>query len=337
MDLLPTASTKPRARATLKRAVTEQAASRTTAVKLRPLGRSRSEADGLPLPAFEAPCVSLGRLGRFAPEFRNDLYSLLLLSDDAFIIRTSAETAGAFELRKGSHGSQHESIKALQSLQLVSTGVRCEARTYFYHSNRFMLRSYEYEYLPVFVRWLEAMGSECRAVLKKVQLHGYMWYEPSSQLTQRYHGLLCECTGAREVNLTVNLGHFCEASLPELNAYLNYMGPEPHDGPMSEVGVAEWARTIAGLTKLENFELELVWGADRERIRMGKERSLGGLSSKRGRALALNIQRRLKGVVRDLCDRDVVMRVRYAGESEKNYYVAWAGAIQPDWPLGRGS
>jgi hypothetical protein len=337
MNPVPTASTKPSARATLKRTVTQQAASRTTAVRLQPLGRSHSEADALTLPAKEARCVSLGMLGRFAPEFRNDLYSLLLLSDNAFIIEPSAETAGAFELRKGSHGSHHESIKALQSLQLVSTGVRREARTFFYWVNRFILRGYEYEYLPVFVRWLEAVGSECRAVLKKVQLHGCMWYQPSSQLTQRYHELLRGCEGAQKLRLTMNLRHFCEASLPELNAYLNYMGPEPHDGPMPEVDVAEWGRTIVGLTRLEMFELELVWGADRDRIRMGKERSLDGLSSERGNALALNIQRRLKGAVRDLCDRDVVVRVRYAGEYEKNYYVAWAGAIQPDWPLSRGS
>jgi hypothetical protein len=332
MDLPPTASTKPSARATLKRAKTQQAAGRTTAVRLRPLGRSRSEADALTMTAKEAPCVSLGILGRFAPEFRNDLYSLLLLSDDAFIIRPSAETAGAFELRKGSHGSQHESIKALQSLQFVCTGVRREARTYFYWANRFMLRDYEYEYLPVFVRWLEAMGSECRAVLKKVQLRGYKWYQPSMQLTQRYHELLRECTGAQELNLTVSLGHFCEASLPELNAYLS------HDGPMPEVNVAEWARTIVGMRELTNFELNWVLSADRGRIRSKKESSPGGgeLSSERGRALAMDIQKRLIGAVRELCDRKLVVRVKYKGEYGGWYYVAWVGAIQPEWSLSRG-
>jgi hypothetical protein len=143
-----------------------------------------------------------------------------------------------FRLREESGESQLEIVKALQNLGIVSTGVRRRSRTHF------SVRDNRCEYLPVFVRWLVAVGSERRAVLRSVNRHDYMWYQPSSQLTRRIHELLCDCANVRVVGLTMSLRHYCEASPPELNAYLNYMGPEPHDGPMPEVNVADWAQTI---------------------------------------------------------------------------------------------
>ena len=130
----------------------------------------------------------------------------------------------------------------------------------------------------------------------------------------------------------MSIRHVCEASLPELNAYLNYMGPEPHDGPMPVVDVSEWAVTIAGMPKLMRFNMKLELGIDRERIRLGKERSLSGLSSERGRVLATDIAKRLRSAIRKLCDRNVTVQVKYTEEAERDYLVAWAGAIQPDWP-----
>jgi hypothetical protein len=314
------------ARATLKRAKTHQEA----VSRLQPPKRWRSEADTLNL---SNPSVSLGTLRRLAPEVRNTIYSLLLHSDDALITTPSVETAGRFKLRERSSESQLAIVKALQNLSVVSTGVRREARTYFYAANRFTICDNRYENLPVFLRWLEGIGPECRAVLRSVNLHGYMWYQPSLQLTKRFHELLRECTNARVVDLTISLRHYCEASLPELNAYMNYMGPEPHDGPMPEVDVADWAQTIVRMPKLTKFDLYLVLGADRERIRMGMERSLGGLSGDRAHVLAANVQRRLGAAVRELSGRSVAVQVRYRGEYEDRYYVAWAGAVHAECRL----
>jgi hypothetical protein len=134
----------------------------------------------------------------------------------------------------------------------------------------------------------------------------------------------------------MNLRHICEEKLPELSAYMNFMGPEPHDGPMPEVDVAEWAQTAASMPKLTKFVVKTELCVDGAKLRAGTEKSLGGLSSEIGRVLAKDIAKRLRAAVRKLCDRDVAVEVKYRGETVGPYYVAWAGAIQPHWSRGRG-
>ncbi|KAF1937186.1 hypothetical protein EJ02DRAFT_458941 [Clathrospora elynae] len=238
---------------------------------------------------FGVTYPGLELLGRLAPEIRNAIYSFLLHSpNDRFFVVPTVNAYGKFKLRERSDDQQHEAIDTLNSLGAVSHEIRREARTYFYVVNRFPVLCYGYEYLSIWVRWLDAMRPECRTVLKNVMLHGYMWYQPSVESTQRLHELLRDCTNARHLSIHMSIRHMSEARLSELNAYLNYIGPEPHDGAMLEVDVSAWARTIANMEKLKVFELELVLSVDQEESRGEKERIVHDFyefAGERGRVL----------------------------------------------------
>jgi hypothetical protein len=138
--------------------------------------RSRSALVAITKLIVEAPPSSLGRPGRIAPEIRNAIYSLLLQSDKQIRIVADEHAVDAFTFRESSSESQYASMRILRKLSIVSSEVRREARTYFCAANSFTLCCYHYEYLPIFVRWLEAIGNKCKAVLKSVEMYGYQWY-----------------------------------------------------------------------------------------------------------------------------------------------------------------
>ncbi|KAF1838119.1 hypothetical protein BDW02DRAFT_627451 [Decorospora gaudefroyi] len=253
---------------------------------------------------------SLGSLALLAPEIRNEIYYCLLSSSTSLHPVPSAETENRFKLCNRTTRAQHEMLATLQNLGFVNRQLRNEARTYFYAMNRLPILCDEYEYLPVFVQWLEV------------------------QHTRRLHELLRECRSARDV-IGLNLRHLCEQCLPELESYLNYSGPEPHDQVMPEVDVKEWARTIVGMEKVKVFEMNLALSADREKIRLGKERSVREFSDERGHVLAGYIEKRLRNVVRGLCERSIALRVRYQGGHDQTYYVPGSGTVRRDWPVPR--
>ncbi|KAF1846537.1 uncharacterized protein K460DRAFT_266505, partial [Cucurbitaria berberidis CBS 394.84] len=193
-----------------------------------------------------------------APEIRNNIYRLLLRNSLPFFIEPALQKVGTFKLYEVIDKTFHNIIATLQALSYVSHELRQEARIYFYSVNSFAVLCYGYEYLPVLVRWLESLGSECRAMLKRVKLYGSMWYQPSLPLTQRLHDLLRERSNVQHLTLQHGIRHFCESDLSGLNAYFNYTGSEPHDSPLPEVDVSLWTQTIADMSKLQSFELQLI-------------------------------------------------------------------------------
>ncbi|KAJ4368363.1 hypothetical protein N0V83_006720 [Neocucurbitaria cava] len=275
-----------------------------------------------PPPYTSTNTPGLGILARLPPEIRNTIYSILLSSPSPFFVVRAVQTAGKFKLREWTDKPQHDILATLQALGYVSHDSRQETRTYFYSRNDVLVLCYGYEYLTIFVRWLEKIGTECRAVLRKVMLSGCMWYQPSQPLTQRLHSLLCECSNTRHLNIQLNIRHFCESNLPELSAYLNYMGPEPHDGPLPRIDVSPWTQVIVASKHLETFELGLVLSADNEMVRTERRLNVQEFSEDRGDALARDVEQRLRVGVQEICEgRDVEIRVRYKGRDERKYYL----------------
>jgi hypothetical protein len=213
---------------------------------------------------------SLGRFSRLPPEVRNIIYSLLLCSAHSVFVVPAMHTTFAFKLLERSATSQYDILNTLQTLSFVSRQIHREARTLFYSVNRFVVVAYGYEYLPVFVRWFEAIGEECRRVLRAVMFMGYMWYVPSPELTGRLQSFLGECTNARFVHLQLSLRHFCEAQLDEVTAYMNCVGPQSHNGPLPDIDIAPWATTIASLPEVRNVRIELVSSSDKTIERMNR-------------------------------------------------------------------
>jgi hypothetical protein len=276
-----------------------------------------------PIHAHSADTSSLGTLSRLPPEIRNNIYSLVLTSPRAMFIVPAKQWRGAFHLREQSDTPSYEAVEALQTLGAVSRNVRQEVRTLFYATKHFIVLGYNYEYLPVFVRWLEVIGAECRAALRNLCLAGYMWYQPSISLTTQLHDQLRSCLNLHRLTVQINIRHLCESCLPNLMAYLNYMDPEPYDGPLPLIDVAAWAKTIVSMPKLNWFRLDLVMSVDEENTKLCRERIYEAFSSERGRVLAEDFESSLKKEI-ELQDpgRIGVVQVRYGGGDERSYHGA---------------
>jgi hypothetical protein len=188
----------------------------------------------------------------------------------------------------------------------------------------------EYEYLPLVFGWLEALGAECRAVLRDVWLYGHMWYGPSSGLTERFHELVRECRNARTVELCFNVCHLCESNLPAPNEYLYHdPGYGPCDGLLPEVDVSGWVRTISSLLKVLKFILETVLSVDHAEVSgRGGSNVYMGVSSTQGTVLAKDIDKRLKMAIQAKCKRPVETRVVWTDGIVGDYHVPWAAAIE---------
>lgn len=291
----------------------EHASTKTSGSAKRPSRDISLLISGTPLPG-------LGALARLPPEIRNGIFSLVLACPRAMFIIPAAQFQGAFHLRERSDEAQQEATHTLQALGTVSHGMRQEARTLFYATKSFIILSYGYEYLPVFVRWLEAIGPDCCAALRSLCLPGYMWYRPSLSLTMQLHDLLRSCSRFQRLTVQNNIRHLCESCLPDLMSYLNYTGPEPHDGPLPLVDVSAWAKTIVSLTNLKWFRLDLIMSVDKENIKLCRERSYRAFSGERGRVLAEDVETRLRKEI-DLRNprRGIDLRVRYGGGDERSY------------------
>jgi hypothetical protein len=215
----------------------------------------------------------LGRLSVLPPEIRNTIYTLLLAPPGPIFIVPSPGRNRRFQLREWTDTSQYEALDALRALTLTSRQARWEARTLFYASKHCLVLAYGFEYLPVFVRWLEAIGAECRTVLRNISLTGYMWYQPAARLTSRLHALIRDCGLLRVLTVQLHIRHLGETCAADLDAYFEYTGPQQHDGPLPQIEISAWAGTIVRLPDLDCFRLYLVMAVDKKKVRLGQERS----------------------------------------------------------------
>jgi hypothetical protein len=256
-----------------------------------------------------------------APETRNAIYELAYESPLAFFIVVANDVLPSFRLRERSEQAQHDAVNALQAPELVNRQIRGEARTFFYASKNFLVLPYGYEYLPVFVHWLRRIGSECRTVLRSICLAGYMWYQPSTPLNRQFYGLLRSCVNLRRLTLQLNIWHLCDSCTAQLDVYLSINGPGPHDGPMPEIDVSLWAETIARLHSTHTVRLDIIMSLDRKRNTIAKEKEYIYFKSNKGRALAKDVERRLREHVEKMSiGREVKIFVRCVGKDERAYY-----------------
>jgi hypothetical protein len=271
----------------------------------------------LPMPALRS---SHSKFMHLAPETRNAIYGMVFDSPLPFFIVAEDGISPGCRLRERSDQSQHNVLHTLQALSMVSKEIRREARTLFYAEKHFLILPYGYEYLSVFLYWLTAIGPDCRAVLRNVCFAGYMWYQGSAALTQQFHGLLRSCSSLRVLTVQLNVWHLCAACIPDLDRFLNFEGPEPHDGPMPEVDIAAWADTITQLSRLRTFSLDIVMSIDRSRKSVVPELNYLYFITERCRALAENVGKRLR---KDLYGRDrgdIEMTVRFGGTDKRVYF-----------------
>jgi hypothetical protein len=250
-----------------------------------------------------------------APELRNTIYNMLFESPRCLFVEAAGDIYAKFRLRDSSEVSQYETLHALRVLGSVNREIRFEARTLFYASKHFFILPYGYEYLPIFVRWLEVIGPECRAVLRKVCFAGYLWYQPSITLTQRFQGLLQRCLCLRSLSVQLNVRHLFESSLPDLDAYFNF------EGPLPEFDITAWTETIAHFRKIKTFRLDLIMSSDGARTPLKRELMYMYFMNSRGQMLVEHIEERLRGRVNEVqARRDIDVAVRYVGTHERVYY-----------------
>jgi hypothetical protein len=256
-----------------------------------------------------------------APKIRNAIYDLVFESSSPFFIVVAEGNRLAFELRVRSDKPQDDVVRALQALSLVHQNIRREVRTIFYASRQSIILSYDYEYLPIFVRWLDAIGFDCRSVLRTVCFAGYMWYRQDSFLTLQLHDMLRTCASLQTVVTQMNIWHLCETCTRHPYAYLNFEGPEPHDGPVSGIDISGWADTLVCLQELETFSLDVIMCADKTKEVFRKEIRYMPFATERGRALAENVERRLRERMTEMnTGSNTALAVRYVGTNERVYH-----------------
>lgn len=254
-------------------------------------------------------------------EIRNAIYGLVLASPSPFFIVAAEGIRPGFRLRERSDRSQYEVLYTLQALSTVSRDIRHEVRTFFYASKKMIILPCGYEYLPIFVHWLNAIGRDCRAVLRTVCFAGYMWYRQSTFLTDQFHELLRTCVSLCTLVVQINIWHLSEICVRDLYAYLNFEGPEPHDGPIPDVDMSGWADTVVHLIELEEFRLDFVMSIDKTKEAFRKEIRYMPFATERGRVLAEDAERRLRGRVSEMNTvSNVAVAVRYVGTSERVYH-----------------
>jgi hypothetical protein len=271
-----------------------------------------SASTALPVSASQTSSCSFMRL---APELRNVIYDILFESPQCFFVRAVEGTYPKLCLRESSGQPQYDALQLLQTLGLVSQGIRFEARTRFYASKHFFVLPYGFEYLPIFVHWLEAIGPECQAVLRKACFAGYIWHQPSMVLTKRFQSLLQNCANLRLLTVQISVRHLCESCLPDLDAYFDF------DGPLPDIDITAWAETIAHLPELKDVRLDLIMSRDRAWTPLQEELMYMYFMDDRGKKLVEDLERRLRGRVDELRPgKDIDMTVRYAGTHNRMYY-----------------
>jgi hypothetical protein len=128
------------------------------------------------------------------------------------------------------------------------------------------------------------------------------------------------CEHLTMLTIQLNIRHLCESCVPELNAYINTVRPQPRNGPMPRVDVKGWVETILVMRSLKVFNLDFVISLDKAKLLLGKERSLSLLSGEKGRELAEDIEVRLFQELQEAKPGNgVAVRVRYGGRDKRTY------------------
>jgi hypothetical protein len=225
-----------------------------------------------------------------------------------------------FQLRAGSDERQYDALAALRACDHANEQLRIEARTYFYALRYFCVWAFGHEYLPFFVRWLDAMGPECRAALRSVNFAGSMWYQPTASLTIQLHALLRSCLSLENLTVEINIRHLFESCLPDLEAYLADNESDQHGRPLNQEGVEAWVGTVIQMKALKHFRMYLVHGVDPEGTWLGDDMEYRHFSTKKGNALAKGIRHKLrKRLLAVSPQNEAIVEVRYAGRQEQRY------------------
>lgn len=255
-----------------------------------------------------------------APETRNAIYALSFDSPSPFFVVAAHGPRPRFKLRERSEESQYDAVSALQAFGAVSRAIRQEVRTFFYATRQFIVLPYGYEYLPIFVRWLDSIGPQCRGVLQNVYFAGYMYYHQSGPLTKQFHDLLRSCKGLRKLGVHINIWHLCEACSPSLSDI-----PNPRKSPLPEIDMMGWAETVVRLPELQAFKLELVLSVDKRKEARGVVRSYSNLSNGRGILFAEAMESTLRGGILAMGTGSVSkVEVRYTGTDKRDYHnIPW--------------
>jgi hypothetical protein len=271
----------------------------------------------VPLPDMLLP----GTFAYLPTDVRNMIYAVLF--DDAprkFFVIAAPGPLRQFQLRAGSDERQHDALAALRACDHTNEQLRIEARTYFYALRYFCVWAFGHEYLPFFVRWLEAIGPECRSALRSVNFAGSMWYQPIASLTIQLHALLRSCLSLENLTVEINIRHLFESCLPDLDAYLVDTESNQQGRPLNQDGVEALIDTVIQMKALKNFRMYLVHGVNPEGTWCGDDMEYRDFSTKKGNALAKGIRRKLrKRLLAVSPQNEAIVEVRYAGRHEQRY------------------
>lgn len=295
--------------------------------------RRRRKGDPAPSSSAQVPQVPIpGTFAYLPPEIRNIIYALIF-ENPSDLNKIAAEGSdGQFKLARPYCQPQYDALVALRAHCIVrqkgfrpkttrdgmADQLRLEARTYFYASQRFRVLSYGFEYLPLYVRWLEAIGPECRVVLRSVALAGCMWYKPAEILTMQLHTLLQNCESLISLTIELNIRHLYEKSPNEIKAFLESAEETSSNEMVPHADVGTWVGTIKKIPALKKFILQLGMGIDKRQE--SKYRKFEVSEIQKGRLIAREVERQLGREVSEMSGwTELVIGVEYVGRYEQRY------------------
>lgn len=199
-------------------------------------------------------------------ELRNRIYAYLLApypkspcasyaeSDTQFWVEPSygPSQPGKFQLYRRSNPEHFQILAAYRALGLVSKATRREATTFFWSQNHIRVMAFRYDYLPVFLGFLNAIGPLNRAVLKRLDLYGNLNHDDMEWKMQVLQDKLISCRSLQTLELQLQLPHFCGMA-PEDILLKKYMGREipcPY--------LSQWTGMISAMKELARVEFKLV-------------------------------------------------------------------------------
>lgn len=273
----------------------------------------------------------LGLFASLPPEIRNRVYALLFDDTTDMVVAPAVGSKRQFKLARLHDQRKYDALVAQRAYYVpdrlpaavpLSHGItvdqlQLEARTYFFARQRFRVLSYGYEYLPIYVRWLDVMGVECRSVLRSLVLAGSMWYRPSEILTQQLHTLLrdCECLTSLEVQL--NVRHLYERSFSGLEEFFDYIEEPSSDETTPRPDMKCWMQTITKLPALQKFVLRLVVGIDKKQPHYRKYEESERWN---GELLARSVERQLKTkILEGAQEREIIIEAEFLERDEQRY------------------
>jgi hypothetical protein len=282
---------------------------------------------------LQAPHISRpGTFPYLPPEIRNRIYALLFNDSADLVVMAAEGSRRQFKLPRLHDQYRYDALIA-QRAYYVASGLptetpashalapdqlRLEARTYFYARQRFRIVADGYEYLPLYVRWLDAIGIECRGYLPSVVFVGCMWRRTSKSLTTQFHTLLQDCRCLTSLTVQLDIRHVFEDSLKELD--LLFQHPEGAIGreTVPQLDLVSWAETVAKLWSLKTFALQLVIGINQtQEVHNGQSEES---ERRKGEWIAKGVERQFIEQLLRMSDRnETVVEVNFFGREEEEY------------------